>query len=145
MALFDRDDSTTGTGNPIPSDLLPNFNEVDDIYENLEPDLDWVPPLPIKPGEKPGLPTRTDDGLPPMDVNDTGSSSSHVSDKTVDEVCEILDVLSLSKYKGAFKEHLVDGVLLEECNEKILTECFKFRPIEALRLMKYVREGHVPK
>ena len=84
ITKFRRGDSTTGTGTPIPPDLLPRDyahggvydttppqlvprhnapiqGTADDIYEPLpEPDPNWVPPTPTRPlkGERPILPSR---------------------------------------------------------------------------------------
>ncbi|KAL3891635.1 hypothetical protein ACJMK2_003887 [Sinanodonta woodiana] len=54
------------------------------------------------------------------------------------------DKLRLGKYVARFAEELVDGALLVDLNENLLKEEFGFSPMEAKRLMKFAKEGHVP-
>lgn len=74
-----------------------------------------------------------------------GSSKSFVNDKSVQEILGILKTLNLSKYCKEFADQLVDGAVLQELNEDILRKDFNFMHVEAVRLMKYVRSGHIPK
>lgn len=205
MTMFQRGDATTGTGNPIPPDLLPrdfthgddcnlpppkliarshNKQQDDDLYEPLpEPDPKWIPPRPAR-QNKPQLPPRYEQLQTPHETSNyrvieadessemlsasggeymyisdvcesgynsskdswsAGSSKSHVSDKSVSEIQEILKTLNLAKYCDGFKEQLIDGAVLEDLNEEVLRKDFNFMHVEAVRLMKYVRAGHVPK
>jgi hypothetical protein len=74
-----------------------------------------------------------------------GSTGSYVSDKSVENIQDILKSLNLSKYCDAFQQHLIDGDILENLTEQVLRNDFSFMHVEAVRLMKYVRSGHVPK
>ncbi|VDI22689.1 Hypothetical predicted protein [Mytilus galloprovincialis] len=212
LTKFERGAKTTGTGNAVPSDLLPrdyshggDYNDVppkliprqknksvsdeqDDIYEALpEPDPEWLPPRPQKYSaeKRPPLPARPYDSLSAVvedqnyrvmhadeslnlessdnymyisetcvsdsDYNSStnswsaGSSKSFVTEKSVQEILGILKTLNLSKYCKEFADQLVDGAVLQELNEEILRKDFKFMHVEAVRLMKYVRSGHIPK
>ncbi|CAG2253977.1 CDH12 [Mytilus edulis] len=73
-----------------------------------------------------------------------GSSKSFVTEKSVQEILGILKTLNLSKYCKEFADQLVDGTVLQELSEEILRKDFNFMHVEAVRLMKYVRSGHIP-
>ena len=74
-----------------------------------------------------------------------GSTGSYVSNKSVQNIQDILKSLNLSKYCDVFQKHLIDGDILEDLTEQALRNDFSFMHVEAVRLMKYVRTGHVPK
>ncbi|CAC5385892.1 unnamed protein product [Mytilus coruscus] len=74
-----------------------------------------------------------------------GSSNSFVNEKSLQEILGILKTLNLSKYCKEFADRLVDGAVLQELNEEILRKDFNFMHVEAIRLMKYVSSGHIPK
>lgn len=74
-----------------------------------------------------------------------GSTGSYVSGKSVQNIQDILQSLNLSKYSDVFQKHLIDGCILEDLTEQVLRNDFAFMHVEAVRLMKYVRSGHVPK
>lgn len=185
ITLFDKQDSTTGTGNSIPPDLLPSYDE-DFMYQDIEPDINWIPPIPPNPGLRPSLPARSQDGLLCQGQDDipvysemesdklshkqssdvsagtfnsltvydddesgynssAGSVKSYISDMSVEDIQSLLGALNLTKYKKDFRKHLIDGAMLEGLEETILREDFKFKHVEVIRLMKYIREGHMPK
>jgi len=62
---------------------------------------------------------------------------------TVVDVGEILSRLALGKYVEVFQEQMIDGPLLLDLDNDILAE-FGFKKIEILRLMKFIKSGHVP-
>ncbi|KAK3596637.1 hypothetical protein CHS0354_039815 [Potamilus streckersoni] len=68
-----------------------------------------------------------------------------VANFTVDDVSHWLWKLHLHEYIRKFKEQLIDGKLLCRLDERILIEDFNFSNTEAIRLMAFVREGHVPR
>ena len=74
-----------------------------------------------------------------------GSTGSYVNDKSVQNIQDILKSLNLSKYCDVFQKHLIDGNILSDLTEQSLRSDFSFMYVEAVRLMKYVRAGHVPK
>jgi len=74
-----------------------------------------------------------------------GSTGSYVTDKSVQNIQDILKSLNLSKYCDVFQEHLIDGDILQDLTEQALRNDCSFMHVEAIRLMKYVRTGHVPK
>lgn len=170
ITLFDNQYSTTGTGNCVPFHLLLNFDEV--IYHEIESDPYWIPPKPLKRGWKPPIPARRPDVLPHLDssagesekqskhllesktISDddesgqsssAGSIQSYVSDMSVQDIQSLLEAFNLSKYQNDFKKHLIDGAMLEGLGEEILRDDFKFKQVEVIRIMKFIREGHIPK
>ncbi|XP_076083946.1 uncharacterized protein LOC143054780 isoform X2 [Mytilus galloprovincialis] len=174
ITLFDKQDSTTGTGNSIPPDLLPSYDE-DFIYQDIVPDSNWIPPIPPNPGTRPSLPARPPDVLlyqediPVASANQSGDLStgsgnltvydddesgynssagsikSYVSDMSVEDIQSLLEALNLTKYKKDFRKHLIDGAMLEGLDDTILRDDFKFKHVEVIRLKKFIREGHMPK
>ena len=74
-----------------------------------------------------------------------GSTGSYVNDMSVQNIQDILKFLNLSKYCDVFQQHLIDGAILDQLTEQILRNDCSFMHDEAVRLMKYVRSGHVPK
>lgn len=72
------------------------------------------------------------------------SSGDAVATLNMDEVGEYLKVLKLDKYVDIFKENLIDGQLLRELDKDILNESFGMKGLEVIRLMKFVKDGHVP-
>ncbi|CAC5383733.1 unnamed protein product [Mytilus coruscus] len=208
ITKFNRDSTTTGTGNPIPRDLLhvasmlssdktttPSIiiprqksksfqDETIDMYE-LPSDVGTDQPSPefvLRPSSLPTEPCEyltvleddqtysfigiedTNNGESSGDMKcitvpsafdsdynssnnswSAGSSKSFVSVKSVHDIQEILKTLNLSKYCKTFKKNLIDGTVLQELDEGSLKKDFKFMHVEAVRLMKYVRAGHIPK
>ena len=61
------------------------------------------------------------------------------------ELAECMTSLKLSKYINQFQEHMVDGAILKELDAELLKSDFGFSGIEAVRLMKFAKEGHIPK
>jgi hypothetical protein len=79
------------------------------------------------------------------DSRSFGSTGPFVSDMSVQNIQDILKSLNLSKYCDVFQQHLIDGAILDQLTEQILRNDCSFMHDEAVRLMKYVRSGHVPK
>ncbi|XP_071143066.1 uncharacterized protein [Mytilus edulis] len=199
ITKFNSDSMTTGTGNPIPRDLLPFYSmqssEKTDTPPILIPrqksksfqdetiDMHEPPPY-IGPDQTfpefvqktSSMPTESDSVYSVIeednkngkssknmkcitepiasdsdDYNSSnnswsgGFSKSFVSEKSVHDIQEILKTLNLSKYCKTFKKNLIDGTVLQELDEQSLKKDFKFMHVEAVRLMKYVRAGHIPK
>ena len=63
---------------------------------------------------------------------------------TICELGEKLKALKLDKHVKSFSSEGIDGSLLVEFSEDILKENFKFSTVEAIKLMKFVRTGHIP-
>lgn len=72
-------------------------------------------------------------------------NSDDVALLTVYEVTVYLKMLKLDDYINLFKEHMVDGNILLALDINILKEDFHMKRIEALRLIKFANEGHLPK
>ena len=77
--------------------------------------------------------------------NEDRKSHEHdVSDKSIVDITNILDKLNLSKYSEKFTEDMVDGMTLTEFTADELKNEYGMRHAEAVRLMNYVRRGHIP-
>ena len=61
------------------------------------------------------------------------------------ELAVCMEKLKLSQYISVFQENLIDGAILKELDTELLKTDFGFKGIEAIRLMKFAREGHIPK
>ena len=53
--------------------------------------------------------------------------------------------LRLSKYTTLFQEQMVDGAILKDMDLDLLKSDFGLSGIEAIRLIKFAKEGHIPK
>ncbi|ELU07116.1 hypothetical protein CAPTEDRAFT_220023 [Capitella teleta] len=63
---------------------------------------------------------------------------------TVSDVCQCLRLLNMDSHVKHFQKHQVDGGLLADMKEKVLTDEFKFTPFNASKLMRFAR-GWRPK
>ena len=94
----------------------------------------------------PNLPPRKTDprgkcvGGKPTSRDITG----RIEDMTIQDVGIALKKLRLEKYIPVFKQQWIDGAILRGLNADILhLECGMNR-IEAIRLMTFVQNGHIP-
>lgn len=71
-------------------------------------------------------------------------SADDVALLTIGEVTEYMKLLKLDDYIDSFKEQMVDGNMLLALDKEILKEEFHMKGIEALRLIKFANEGHIP-
>ncbi|KAL5014927.1 hypothetical protein ScPMuIL_009197 [Solemya velum] len=78
-------------------------------------------------------------------ASDTSPPNGSVADLTIDQVCSRLSLLGLDQFVDAFRKERVDGTILSALDTDVLKADFKFTSIQAIRLMKFVREGHIPK
>ncbi|XP_053382836.1 uncharacterized protein LOC123540204 isoform X2 [Mercenaria mercenaria] len=67
-----------------------------------------------------------------------------ISKLTIDEVSEYLKKLNLEKYADNFKREQIDGPMLADLDRNMLREDFGMKGVEALRLIKFAKEGHLP-
>lgn len=68
-----------------------------------------------------------------------------IKEKNIHEIVDILRQLKLVKYCEMFEEDMIDGMTLKGFNEEDLKRDYGMRHAEAVRLMNYVRRGHIPK
>ncbi|KAK3584629.1 hypothetical protein CHS0354_003912 [Potamilus streckersoni] len=78
-------------------------------------------------------PKRLDDALP-----------DDIEQYMIKDVTEALMRLKLEKYIPEFTNQMIDGRMLRALDETILREDFHFTRIEALRLMNFAKNGHIP-
>lgn len=72
------------------------------------------------------------------------TTSKDVAKLTISEVGEYLKKLNLGDHIEKFRDQLIDGALLVEMDRGMLQNEFGFSPVEALRLVKFAKDGHVP-
>jgi hypothetical protein len=53
--------------------------------------------------------------------------------------------MNIDKYAGQLSDAQIDGALLKELDEQILIEEFGFKRFEAIKLMRFARNGYLPK
>lgn len=70
---------------------------------------------------------------------------SIIPEMSVQDIIKYLNELNLIAYKDVFIKQMVDGALLQELDVDVLTKEFGMQKVEALRLLKFAREGHMPK
>ncbi|XP_053381880.1 uncharacterized protein LOC128549320 [Mercenaria mercenaria] len=88
------------------------------------------------------------------DESCTGKNDSHtqfnlsedaIAELSTQEVCEYLSKLNLEQYEESFKKQMIDGAMLAELDKEILVQEFGMKKVEAIRLMKFAKEGRLPK
>lgn len=70
--------------------------------------------------------------------------SCYVSGKSIKELGEILEKLRLGKYLEKFAEDLIDGEIVQDLTADDLKSDYQFTKTEAIRLRKYIEQGHIP-
>jgi hypothetical protein len=68
----------------------------------------------------------------------------YVSGKSIKELGEILVKLRLGKYAERFAEDLIDGEIVQDLTADDLKADYQFTKTEAIRLRKYIEQGHIP-
>lgn len=67
-----------------------------------------------------------------------------IRQSSVSQVCQYLRLLGLDEYVGLFKEGLIDGQILVELTADHLAD-FKMSRLEIVKLMKFIKSGHIPR
>ncbi|KAL3891474.1 hypothetical protein ACJMK2_003736 [Sinanodonta woodiana] len=78
-------------------------------------------------------PTYSNDALP-----------DDIEHYMIKDVNEALRRLKLEKYIPEFTNQMIDGRILRSLDETVLREDFHFTRIEALRLVNFAKDGHIP-
>ena len=73
------------------------------------------------------------------------NSTSDIDSLLIQDLGEYLHILNIGQYAEQLADAQIDGILLKELDEQILTEEFGFKRFEAIKLMKFARHGHLPK
>ncbi|KAK3596634.1 hypothetical protein CHS0354_039812 [Potamilus streckersoni] len=121
------------------------------------------PPIPPKCFKKEGIksPSQQNDSkeisnrpLPELSIDQVSTDPNgtailsktkySVYSYTIKEVEQTLKALRLEKHFKTFEKNMVDGRILSKLNEEILVREFGLSRTEAIRLMAFVREGHIP-
>ncbi|XP_061178680.1 uncharacterized protein LOC133187339 [Saccostrea echinata] len=84
-------------------------------------------------------------GIAPAEENiQTPCMSNHVSGKSIKELGEILVKLKLDKFVDRFSEDMIDGEIVQDLTVADLKEDYNFTKTEAIRLRKFIEQGHIP-
>lgn len=75
---------------------------------------------------------------------ETVSKQNFVAGKNIQELGDILVKLRLEKHVQRFAEDLIDGEIITDLTVDDLKEDYKFTKTEAIRLRKYIEQGHIP-
>ncbi|XP_055998319.1 uncharacterized protein LOC125683541 isoform X2 [Ostrea edulis] len=71
--------------------------------------------------------------------------TGNVNEMNIEDVSNLLHKLGLEKYIPVFQKQWIDGAILNELNADILHSECGMNKIEAVRLMSYVKRGHIPR
>lgn len=115
--------------------------ENENFYTNNLP-RSVINPVPINPAPVPNNPVSDEKG--DSKYIRKVENSDDVAFLTIDEVGDYLKQLKLEAYVESFKAQMIDGNMLLALDRNILKEEFGMKGIEALRLVKFAREGHIP-
>ena len=100
-------------------------HKVDETYEAIYPDGNDTTPARVVAEEEVGV----------------GSDQSYLS---IEEIGDVLRRLHLAKHVQNFADEKVDSIILNDFDEDVLKEDFGFTRLETIRLMKYIKTGHIP-
>ncbi|KAH3709441.1 uncharacterized protein LOC127859056 isoform X2 [Dreissena polymorpha] len=64
---------------------------------------------------------------------------------SINDVCGYLKVLHLDKYEPKFRDNLMDGSLLVALSKEDFEKEFGMNGLEAVRIVKFSKEGHLPR
>ncbi|XP_063406643.1 uncharacterized protein LOC134690607 [Mytilus trossulus] len=87
----------------------------------------------------------TDKTSPRINIVNTTYCPPDVENLSVQELGQYLHVLNLGKHEETLSDALIDGSLIKDLDEKFLREEFGFTRFEAIKLMKFARDGYLPK
>lgn len=90
------------------------------------------------------VPIRESIAVSKGSVNDS-LRSSDIAKFSIADLGEWMVKLKLGKYTAAFSAQMIDGALSQELDIDILQKEFGMKKIEAIRMHKFVNEGHFPK
>ncbi|XP_041360528.1 uncharacterized protein LOC121376822 [Gigantopelta aegis] len=156
-----------------PPELPPRYKETEGAFKTsslLKPDYyctvgDVKPKVPQRTSLR--LPQQTSSGdtnkVKVNYVNDIGRAvvspygvgsspqreaqtrEKRVEELTIDELGDKLKALKLDRHVESFRDERIDGCLLTEFDQSVLRDEFKFTQLETIKLMKFIRTGHVPR
>lgn len=72
------------------------------------------------------------------------SPKANIDHLTIEDVGNCLAKLKLDKYRESFKENLIDGRMLVCMDKTLLADEFNMTILEALRLLNFAKDGHIP-
>ncbi|KAH3713046.1 hypothetical protein DPMN_072810 [Dreissena polymorpha] len=75
----------------------------------------------------------------------TVNDSRDVLKLSINDVCRYLKLLRLEQSEPAFRENMIDGHLLVELSKDNFEREFGMSALQALRIFKFAKDGHVPK
>ena len=102
-------------------------HKVDATYEAIYPEQNDTTPTPVR--------------VVAEEEAEVGSNQSYLS---IEEIGEVLQRLHLEKHVQSFANEKVDSIILNDFDDDVLKEDFGFTRLETIRLMKYIKTGHIP-
>lgn len=126
---------------PIPGlpAAVTKDNGAESIYENGLPRTNLAPST----HTSAKLKSKPSPGAVSKFVRDV-KRHADVKKLSIEEVVEYLKRLNLGKYADTFKTEQIDGRLLIQLDKDTLKEDFDMKGVEAIRLVTFAKEGHVP-
>ncbi|KAK3576952.1 hypothetical protein CHS0354_017628 [Potamilus streckersoni] len=95
---------------------------------------------------------QDDPQLPGLSARTESKEDKHIHYKcegktitTVIDVSNLLRRLKLENHIIVFKERGIDGHALFKLSEQILEKEYNFKKVESVKLMSFIRAGHIPK
>ncbi|XP_045180961.2 uncharacterized protein LOC123540203 [Mercenaria mercenaria] len=146
LASHQREENVLKSAPPIPERKLAPVQEkpihpsIKSPYSNVLPRSQISPTVHIAQENEP----RQKQNITETSTSDVDSCKD-VAKLTIEEVSEYMRKLKLEKYIDNFKTQLIDGRTLTGLDKDMLKEDFGMKGVEALRLINFAKDGHVPK
>ena len=117
------------------------------VLDDMNPDL---PPGYVTMNQLGSAPVTADDmySEPTPEFSEEKSHSSasdEVTKLSIKDLGKIMKQLHLDKHVKKFSKDGIDGVIVSQLTTDDLKSDFHFTNVEALKLMTYVKTGHIPK
>ncbi|XP_070534425.1 uncharacterized protein [Ptychodera flava] len=96
------------------------------------------PPRPPKPEKSNNTKPKPSDDTKPKPSNDTSEFPQDLRGLSIKEVCDVLRTLNLNEYVEQFRRNHIDGDMLCDITNDMLTEDMKMSKLHAMKLKKFI-------
>ncbi|XP_041361680.1 uncharacterized protein LOC121377672 [Gigantopelta aegis] len=155
-------DELTAEANKVNFDSVQGRKEMA-IYEKLPPEIDnrddydyirigdleatFTQPARFRDSDVyseigPDVPAR---GEQPDDEPSSTVHACPVESLGIEELCAQLERLRLHKHVKVFRKKGISGVILKSLSESVLKQELHFKDFEIIKLMAFIKKGHIPK